>query len=280
MSYIPQYNGYTPTYYSPAYTPVNAGLQPKSSVDSVKIDIVNPKASMEPAGQMAPVANYSGLPGYAPVYPNYPYFPVNNPNFVNTQTLPQLNQQAQPQVQPVQQLQVQPQTQPVQQPQVQPEVQPQAQSVQQPAAQPVAQPQTPPVKAAIPETLIKAIDNALMSPDVNVRLSGATKLSKLFEDRKDEAANPALTALLNRVLKDPHQNVRLMGQIALNISAKGNEETVKIVQDMTTSKDGFGFESVAANENLLKMAERTDVVNKPATVNPVVTNNKGLNVVA
>ena len=126
MSNIPyQHNYYQPGYYpQPA---LNKGVKPKTSVDSVRIDIVNPKASMEPAGvQTAPV--YPNAPVYSPAYNPYQYYtpsyqPNGNGQVINNNYNPHTNvtYPANPVVyQQPQQLPPpppQPQPQPVQQPQ-------------------------------------------------------------------------------------------------------------------------------------------------------------------
>lgn len=105
---------------------------------------------------------------------------------------------------------------------------------------------------------IKTLENYLNSQDSEVRLMGAKEVvSRAMEDdsRKDD---PALTALVNKMLQDPSSAIRA---IALSLvdsrTILGNDYTVNVLKKMQTSKDGFGQDSVQATSALLKMAGKT-----------------------
>ena len=262
MSYIPyQHNYYQPNYYGPSGYNNTGALRPKSSVDSVKIDIINPKTSLEPAGYDNQGYGYPAGYYYPPHYyvPNAQ--PANNQNIYNNYSpqttqnnttgpiapnnLPQPVPQPQPQPAQPQPQQNQPQPQPPKQP-------------EKPEQKPLTPPPEPPKEwGNVPEDLIKAIDNGLSNPSSEVRVKAATKLLRTYEKYHGAQNHPALTVLLNRALKDPHQNVRLFGEIALQTgAAAGNDDTQNIIRAMTTSKKAYGQDALAANQILLNMADR------------------------
>ncbi len=105
---------------------------------------------------------------------------------------------------------------------------------------------------------IKTLENYLNSQDSEVRLMGAKEVvSRAMEDdsRKDD---PALTALVNKMLQDPSSAIRA---IALSLidsrTILGDDYTVNVLKNMQTSQSGFGQDSVQATSALLKMAGKT-----------------------
>jgi hypothetical protein len=276
--FIPSQYNYGQNYYYPQMPAANNNsYKPKTSVDSVRIDIVNPKASLEPSAQTTNSSISSPQYGYPNYYPQYYYpqyypygYPNNGQNIYNNYN-PHINQNTtvppapQPPVQPqppAQQTQPQPQPQPpTQQPQNQPPQQ------QPPAAKPLNENQNkPPVDkkiGTVPEAFIKQIDEALSSPNPQVRINAGAKLAEYFEKNPDAVNNPALNVLVNRTLKDPHQNVRLMGEIAIKVGANGNPETKTILNGMKTSTKAFGEDAIAANSLLADLATRDTYIQNP-----------------
>lgn len=105
---------------------------------------------------------------------------------------------------------------------------------------------------------IKTLENYLNSQDTEVRLMGAKEVvNRLTEDpsRKDD---PALTALVNKMLQDPSSTIRA---IALSLidsrTVSGDDYTVNVLKKMQSSKEGFGQDSLQATSALLKMAGQT-----------------------
>ena len=118
---------------------------------------------------------------------------------------------------------------------------------------------------------IKTLENYLNSQDTEVRLMGAKEVvNRLTEDesRKDD---PALTALVNKMLQDPSASIRA---IALSLiesrTILGDDYTVNVLKKMQTSKEGYGQDSVQATSALLKMAGKT--VEKEVEVKEPVKN--------
>ena len=82
-------------------------------------------------------------------------------------------------------------------------------------------------------------------------------VDRLTEDpsRNDD---PALTALVNKMLQDPSASIRA---VALSLvdsrSILGDDLTVKLLKKMQNSKDGFGLDAQQATSALLKMSAKT-----------------------
>ena len=113
---------------------------------------------------------------------------------------------------------------------------------------------------------IKTLENYLNSQDTEVRKMGAHEVvDRLSEDpsRKDD---PALTALVNKMLQDPSTAIRT---IALSLvesgTVSGDDYTVKLLKNMQQSKDGFGLDANQATSALLKMAGKTVEKEVPVT---------------
>lgn len=268
MTYVP----YQHNYYRPVYQAKQPVQQPKTSVDSVRIDIINPKANAgsnttgitggqttNPYAYQQPT--YMPPPNYYPYPANYYPYPPNGQN-INNNYNPNINTQYNTNNTPPQPV-PQPAPQPTPQP-APPPVQPQPQPDQQtpppkpePKPEPPKQPEKPKPKdyGNIPDSLIAAIDKGLSNPNTEVRIAAATKLLKTFEEHPDAKDHPALTVLLNRVLKDPAQNVRLFGEITLKTgAANGNESTKNILNGMSMSNKAYGQDAIMANDILLDLA--------------------------
>jgi len=102
---------------------------------------------------------------------------------------------------------------------------------------------------------IKNVEGYLNNQDKEVRLMGAKEvLARLQEDesRKDD---PALNALVNKMLQDPHPAVKFIAMAALESrAASGNDTTVGLLKNVQTQKTGYGQDSLKASNILLKMS--------------------------
>lgn len=102
---------------------------------------------------------------------------------------------------------------------------------------------------------IRNLESYLNSQKKDVRLMGAKEvLARLQEDesRKDD---PALNALVNKMLQDPYQPVKLMALAALESRvATGNDTSVSLLQTIQGQKTGHGEDSLMASNILLKMS--------------------------
>lgn len=116
---------------------------------------------------------------------------------------------------------------------------------------------------------IKNLENYLNSQNKDVRLMGAKEvLARLQEDesRKDD---PALNALVNKMLQDPYQPIKVMALAALESRvATGDDTSVSLLQTIQSQKTSHGEDSLTASKILLKMSGVTtkkefEVKNKP-----------------
>ena len=94
---------------------------------------------------------------------------------------------------------------------------------------------------------IKNLENYLNSQDKEVRMMGAKEVvARLQEDdsRKDD---PALTALINKMLQDPSQQIRFLALSMLDSRiCTGNDYTVGVLKKMQTSTSGYGQDAAQA----------------------------------
>lgn len=102
---------------------------------------------------------------------------------------------------------------------------------------------------------IKNLENYLNSQDKEVRMMGAKEVvARLQEDdsRKDD---PALTALINKMLQDPSQQIRVLALSMLDSRiCTGNDYTVNVLKKMQNSTSGYGQDAAQATNILLKMS--------------------------
>lgn len=102
---------------------------------------------------------------------------------------------------------------------------------------------------------IKNLENYLNSQDQEIRMMGAKEvIARLQEDdsRKDD---PALTALINKMLQDPSQQIRILALSMLDSrTCTGNDYTVNVLKKMQNSPAGYGQDSSQAANILLKMS--------------------------
>lgn len=102
---------------------------------------------------------------------------------------------------------------------------------------------------------IKNLENYLNSQDKDVRMMGAKEvIARLQEDdsRKDD---PALTALINKMLQDPNQQIRFLALSMLDSrTCTGDDYTVGVLKKMQNSTSGYGQDAAQATNILLKMS--------------------------
>ena len=105
---------------------------------------------------------------------------------------------------------------------------------------------------------IKNLENYLNSQDKEVRMMGAKEVvARLQEDdsRKDD---PALTALINKMLQDPSQQIRVLALSMLDARiVTGDDYTVNVLKKMQHSTEGYGQDANQATNILLKMSGKT-----------------------
>ncbi len=102
---------------------------------------------------------------------------------------------------------------------------------------------------------IKNLENYLNSQDKEIRLMGAKEVVDRLTEDETRADDKALNALINKMIQDPASVIRVLGLSMLDARlAKGDETTVKLLQNMQSSTDAYGMDAVTAANVLLKMS--------------------------
>ncbi len=115
---------------------------------------------------------------------------------------------------------------------------------------------------------IKIIENYLNSQDAEVRKMGAHEVVDRLAEDSSRNDDPALTALVNKMLQDPSSYIRALALgLVESRTILGDDLTVKILKDMQKSKSSLGLDANQATSALLKMAQKTVEKEIPVTEN-------------
>lgn len=102
---------------------------------------------------------------------------------------------------------------------------------------------------------IKYLEKMLNSQDSNVRRNAAQDVYDRLEEDDSRCDDKALTALVNKMLQDPEETVRVFALSALESRlALGDEYTANVLKKMEQSPEAYGQDAIAANRILLKMS--------------------------
>lgn len=105
---------------------------------------------------------------------------------------------------------------------------------------------------------IKTLENYLNSQEYDIRLMGAKEVVARVQEDESRKDDKALTALTNKMLQDPSQQIRILALSLLDSRAiTGDDYTVGVLNKMQSSKDGYGQDALSATNILLKMAGKT-----------------------
>lgn len=108
------------------------------------------------------------------------------------------------------------------------------------------------------DNYIKTLENYLNSQDTEVRMMGAKEIVARLQEDDSRRNDKALTALTNKMLQDPSQQIRIIALSLLDSRAiTGDDTSVKILQKMQQSQDGYGQDALSATSILLKMSGKT-----------------------
>ena len=104
---------------------------------------------------------------------------------------------------------------------------------------------------------IKMLESYLTNSNSEIRRQGIEDLIKRFEEDKSREKDPALTALLNIALQDPNASNRLlaMSPVASDVAA-GDQNTIKLLENLTKSDKVYGQEAKTASNALLKATRK------------------------
>ncbi len=243
-----QLNSMTPNLLYPQNQLQNGAMQgtyPAPSVGAVNIQIFNPTANPQPQAQNPyPQGFYQANP-----CPNYP---CNYNNLMNSTPAPTYNS-----------------TNPIDPSSAQPMNLNSNQEGVASNSPTDSQTNTKDVKENKPKVIltddyIKTLENYLNSQDKKIRSMGAKELFERFKEDETRKDDPALTALLNKVLQDPTETVKFIGLTALDTGyANGNDETMQILTNMQNTDTSYGEDASLASQILLKLSANKS--NKTAT---------------
>lgn len=102
---------------------------------------------------------------------------------------------------------------------------------------------------------IRNLESYLNSQDKGVRLSAAKEVYARLEEDDSRHDDKALTALINKMLQDPSEEIRILALSALDSRiCKGDDYTVGVLQNLQKNTGGYGQDAVDATQVLLKMS--------------------------
>ena len=104
---------------------------------------------------------------------------------------------------------------------------------------------------------IRNLESHLNSPEKGVRLEAANQVYKRLEEDESRHDDKALTALINKMLQDPSEEIRLIALTALDQRiCKGDDYSVNVLKSMQQNNNGYGQDAIDASNVLLKMSAR------------------------
>ena len=104
---------------------------------------------------------------------------------------------------------------------------------------------------------IRMLENYLNSQDSKIRLNAAKDVYARLEEDESRHDDKALTALINKMLQDPSDEIRLLALTALSgRMVDGDDYTVNVLKKMQQSDSGYGQDAIDANKILLQMASK------------------------
>ena len=104
---------------------------------------------------------------------------------------------------------------------------------------------------------IRNLENHLNSQEKAVRINAANEVYARLKEDDSRHDDKALTALVNKMLQDPCEEVRVLALSALEERiCKGDDYTVGVLQGMQQNNNGYGQDAIDASNILLKMSGR------------------------
>ena len=81
------------------------------------------------------------------------------------------------------------------------------------------------------------------------------KFTQRLEEDESRHDDKALTALVNKMLQDPSEEIRVIALSALDSKiVTGDDYTVNVLKNMQQNNNGYGQDAVDASNILLKMS--------------------------
>lgn len=102
---------------------------------------------------------------------------------------------------------------------------------------------------------VKNLENYLNDQNSQVRLMGAKEVVARFQEDDSRKNDEALNALLNKMLQDPSEAIRVMALGLLETRvATGNNRSIELVRSIQNSDTEHGHDELKASNVLLKMS--------------------------
>lgn len=102
---------------------------------------------------------------------------------------------------------------------------------------------------------IKNLENYLNSQEKDLRLSAAKEVYARLEEDPSRKDDKALTALINKMLQDPSEEIRILALSALQSRiVTGDDFTVGVLTKMQADKSNYGMDAADASKILLQMS--------------------------
>ena len=102
---------------------------------------------------------------------------------------------------------------------------------------------------------IRNLETYLNSPEREIRLNAAKEVYARLEEDESRKDDKALTALVNKMLQDPSQEIRFLALAALDSRiVTGDDFTVGVLQKMQNDPNADRQDAVDASSILLKMS--------------------------
>ncbi len=125
---------------------------------------------------------------------------------------------------------------------------------------------------ALTDEYIKSLENYLNNPNQEIRLMASKEILTRLDEDKSRFDDPALNALLNKMLQDPSKLIRIASLSAFNSQlASGNEYTVHLLQTIQQNPSSDKEDVLQSADILLKMSAGREIKEIP---NPAVKEEK------
>ncbi len=117
---------------------------------------------------------------------------------------------------------------------------------------------------------IRNLENYLNSQEKDIRLSAAKEVYARLEEDETRKDDKALTALINKMLQDPSEEIRVLAMAALQGRiVTGDDFTINLLTRMQNDQAHYGMDAADASKILLQMSgkqveKEVPVKDKPA----------------
>ena len=111
---------------------------------------------------------------------------------------------------------------------------------------------------------IKSLENYLNNPNDEIRLMASKEILTRLDEDKRRYDDPALNALLNKMLQDPSKLIRIAALSAFSSElASGNDYTVTLLHNIQSNPSADKEDILQAADILLKMSQGKEVKDIP-----------------